>query len=193
MAMRVLILLSLVLHFTTAGAVTIHRSFVSREVGSGAAGAIIPVDKRVADAVDKARETKRITGKVTKVSDGDTIWVTPAGGMKVKVRLDRIDAPESDQPYGKESAKALKDLIFGKEVRIEYAKTDQYGRILGIVYLGAEDINLKMVREGHAWHYAYFDKTPAYNEAEKTAKNQKSGLWAGMNPINPYQWRKSHK
>lgn len=143
--------------------------------------------------MDKARETKRITGKVTKVSDGDTIWVTPAGGMKVKVRLDRIDAPESDQPYGKESAKALKDLIFGKEVRIDYAKKDQYGRILGIIYLGAEDINLKMVRESHAWHYAYFDKTPAYNEAEKTAKNQKSGLWAGVNPLNPYQWRKSHK
>ena len=46
---------------------------------------------------------KEITGKVTRVSDGDTVWVSDSLGRH-KVRLNRIDAPESDQPYGKESA-----------------------------------------------------------------------------------------
>ena len=41
-----------------------------------------------------------ITGRVSRVSDGDTVWVTDAARLKHKVRLDRIDAPEKDQPWG---------------------------------------------------------------------------------------------
>ena len=87
-----------------------------------------------------------ITGKVTRVSDGDTIWVMDAVKLKYKVRLDRIDAPEKNQPWGKESASLLKSWIFGKDVRVEYAKRDRYGRILGVVYEGTNDVNLAMVR-----------------------------------------------
>ena len=91
-----------------------------------------------------------LTGKVTRVSDGDTIWVTDAAKLKYKVRLDRIDAPEKDQPWGKESAAFLKSWIFGKDVRVEYAKRDRYGRILGVVYEGTNDVNSAMVRTGNA-------------------------------------------
>ena len=45
-----------------------------------------------------------IVGRVMRVSDGDTVWVTDAAKLKHKVRLNRIDAPEKDQPWGKESA-----------------------------------------------------------------------------------------
>ena len=103
------------------------------------------------------RKTLAIVGKVTRVSDGDTIWVH-AGLLRYKVRLNCIDAPESNQPYGKESAAHQKPLIFGKEVRVEYETTDRYGRILGIVFLGDTDINLQMVRDGCAWHCSHFDK-----------------------------------
>lgn len=133
---------------------------------------------------------REITGKVTRVSDGDTVWVTDESG-KHKVRLNRIDAPESDQPFGKESTAHLKSLIGGRDVRVEYEKLDQYGRILGIIYLGGTDINLQMVRDGCAWHYKHFDNTPAYAEAERAARAAKRGLWAVPNPTNPYEWRKS--
>ena len=136
--------------------------------------------------------SREITGKVTRVSDGDTVWVSDSLGRH-KVRLNRIDAPESEQPFGKESAAHLKSLIGGKTVRVEYSTTDQYGRILGIIYLGETDINLQMVRDGCAWHYKHFDKTPAYAEAEREARTAKRGLWAADNPINPHQWRKSKR
>ena len=126
-----------------------------------------------------------LEGKVTKVSDGDTIWVG-----RVKIRLDRIDAPESDQEYGKESAKHLRDLILGKDVKVEYEKRDRYGRVVGLVYLGGKDVNLEMVATGNAWHYSHFDKTPAYAEAQKSAREQNLGLWENPNPINPFEWRK---
>ena len=135
------------------------------------------------------RKTLVIVGTVTRVSDGDTIWAH-TGLSRYKVRLSRIDAPESNQSYGKESAAHLKFLVFGKEVRVEYETTDKYGRILGIVFLGDTDINLQMVRNGCAWHYSNFDKTPAYVSAEREAQTAKRGLWATTNLINPYYWRR---
>ena len=81
----------------------------------------------------------------------------------------------------------------GKTVRVAYTNTDQYGRILGIIYLGETDINLQMVKDGCAWHYKHFDKTPAYAEAERAARDAKRGLWASPDPVNPYQWRKAKR
>ena len=185
-----------------SAAVTIHRSFRTREAGfgfgTGTAGVVYPVDAKIDKAIDEARQkeaekTKVIIGRRTKVSDGDTIHVVTDGNVKFKVRLDRIDAPEKDQPYGKESTAYLASLIRGKTVRVEWVKKDQYGRVLGIIYLDKTDINLKMVETGNAWHYSYFDKTPAYIAAESAAKEQKLGLWASDNVVSPYEWRKNKR
>ncbi|MDP3310892.1 MAG: thermonuclease family protein, partial [Polaromonas sp.] len=47
-------------------------------------------------------------GTVTRVSDGDTLWVRPAaGGKPLKVRIDGIDAPEICQAGGRAARKAL--------------------------------------------------------------------------------------
>ena len=136
-----------------------------------------------------------LVGKVTRVSDGDTVWVTDASGKKEKIRLDRIDAPESQQEYGSEATKALTRLVGNQKVRVEYEKRDQYGRILGIIYATTNgvanvDINLVMVATGNAWHYSYFDKTKAYADAEKAAREAKRGLWSKPRPVNPYEFRK---
>ena len=127
------------------------------------------------------------------MNDGDTVWVTDAAKLKHKVRLDRIDAPEKDQPWGGESAAVLKEWVFAKDVRVEYEKRDQYGRILGIVFNGTNDVNLAMVRNGNAWHYSHFDRTPEYAAAEAEARAARRGLWAQDNPVNPYQWRRTHR
>ena len=167
------------------GARTFHRSFrngypaewnISKEKAEDSFsiknGSVTYSDGK--GTVVKTSATREISGKVTRVSDGDTVWVSTGHGRH-KVRLNRIDAPESDQPYGKESAAHLKSLIGGKQVRVEYEKLDQYGRILGIIFLGETDINLQMVKNGCAWHYKHFDKTPAYAEAERAARDAKRG------------------
>ena len=138
---------------------------------------------------------KTLEGEVTRVSDGDTIWVKGIGeqGKGVKVRLDRIDAPESKQDYGFEAKEYLNGRIGGKTVKVEWEKKDQFGRILGIVYIDGTDINLEMVATGNAWHYAHFDQTPEYAEAEKSARAARLGLWADESPINPYDFRQGRK
>ena len=101
------------------------------------------------------------------------------------------------QPFGKDAQQYLAKLILGKEVCVMWQKRDQYGRILGIVYAGEggvkSDLNLRLVKEGYAWHYSYFDQTPEYIAAEKEARAAKRGLWAAPDPVNPYQWRKAHR
>lgn len=185
-----------------AAGVTVHRSF-----RGGYPAAVSEARQNAAEkgssvgAIRISSRTKvvafqKIVGKVTRVSDGDTVWVTDAAG-KHKIRLDKIDAPESDQPFGKESTQFLKDLIYGKEVEVHWAEKDRYGRLLGIIYLkhdkGVVEVNLTMVKNGCAWHYSYHDNTPAYAEAEKDARNNRRGLWTAEAPINPYQWRKAKR
>ena len=196
----------------SASAVTIHRSFRTREAGfgfgTGTAGVAYTVDARIDKAIDEARQkeaekVKVVIGLCTKVIDGDTIRVVTGGNVRFKVRLERIDAPESDQPYGKEATDYLAKLIKGRTVRVEWVKKDRYGRILGIVYYdqpgnpnskpNRQDINLTMVSTGNAHHFKYFDQTPAYAAAESAAKEKKLGLWAAENPIEPYEWRRSKR
>ena len=136
-----------------------------------------------------AASGKTLEGKVTRVADGDTIRVTD-GERRYQVRLERIDAPESRQDYGYEATVYLDKRIGGKTVKVEWQKKDPYGRILGIVYLDGVDINLEMVATGNAWHYAHFDQTPEYAEAEKSARAARLGLWAGESPISPYDFRR---
>ena len=196
----------------SAPAVTIHRSFRTREAGfgcgTGTAGVAYPVDARIDKAIDEARQkeaekVKVVIGLCTKVIDGDTIHVVTGGNVRFKVRLERIDAPESDQPYGKEATDYLAKLIKGRTVRVEWVKKDRYGRILGIVYYdqpgnpnskpNRQDINLTMVSTGNAWHYKFYDKTTSYAEAEKEAREKKLGLWVDPDPVEPYQFRKMKK
>ena len=135
-----------------------------------------------------------IKGKVVAVTDGDTITVLDEMDKgNFKIRLDKIDAPEKNQAFGNKAKQFLSSLIFGKQVSIRYKAVDRYGRILGVIYCDGAEINLVMVQNGYAWHYSYYDKTPAYIQAEKQARADKKGLWADPNPVNPYKFRKMKK
>ena len=135
-----------------------------------------------------------IIGKVIDVSDGDTITVLDEMDKgNFKIRLDKIDAPKRTQPFGSKAKQFLSSLIFGRQVSIRFKAVDRYGRILGVIYCDGAEINLVMVQNGYAWHYSYYDKTPAYIQAEKQARADKKGLWADPNPVNPYKFRKMKK
>ena len=93
-----------------------------------------------------------LTGRVVGVSDGDTITVLSAERVRNRIRLQGIDAPESGQAFGSVSKRTLSDLVFGQTVVVRFDKQDRYGRILGVVFLGSQDINLEMVSATkHLW------------------------------------------
>ena len=135
-----------------------------------------------------------IRGRVIAVSDGDTITVLDEMDQgKFKIRLDKIDAPEKKQPYGNKAKQFLSSLVSGRQVSVRFREIDRYGRMIGIIFCGGTEINLEMVRKGFAWHYARYDRSAAYIEAEKQARREKKGLWADKTAINPHEFRKMQR
>ncbi len=70
-----------------------------------------------------------ITGKVVKVSDGDTVHVLDAHRKLHKIRLAGIDAPETGQAYGRKAKNRLLQLVAGELVEVEWNKRDKYKRM----------------------------------------------------------------
>lgn len=115
------------------------------------------------------------------------------------VKLDGVDAPEPDQPSGKEARQSLLELLKGKEVTvIDY--TDR-GESRGVwLFLDGKCVNLELVRKGLAWPVA--PAVPEYQRPEEAgqmaatlaeAKAGKRGIWKEENPIPPWEWRKRHE
>ena len=128
---------------------------------------------------------------VPRIVDGDTLVIN-----NTKVRLEGIDAPETDQlcldAEGKKwdcgiSARNLLDKrIGGRSVNCADKGQDRYGRTLAICYVGAVDVNAWMVREGLA--LAYIQYSNAYIREEAESRAARRGMWAGAF-IAPWQWR----
>jgi endonuclease YncB( thermonuclease family) len=43
--------------------------------------------------------------------------------------------------------------VAGKDVKVELKDTDRYGGRIGVVRLGETNVNVKLVRDGWAWHF----------------------------------------
>lgn len=136
-----------------------------------------------------------LNSPVLDVHDGDTITVNHAGVIR-NVRLDGIDAPELDQPFGDESRLALSNLILNKSVTVSYAKTDQYDRIIGSVFTGdCTHVNLRQVQKGMAWFYVAYQcelskaSRDQFQAAQDAAKAAGLGLWAQDQAQAPWVYR----
>jgi endonuclease YncB( thermonuclease family) len=82
-----------------------------------------------------------LTGRVVRVTDGDTIVVLDSANTQHKIRLQGIDAPERKQAFGTKSKEHLSDSVAGRFVVVDYNKRDRYERILGKVLLSNQDMN----------------------------------------------------
>ena len=140
-------------------------------------------------SIARAGEPQSICCKVVGVTDGDTVRVL-IDSREVRVRLEGIDAPESKQPYGTQSKTALSELVFGKDVRLVVSGKDRYGRTLGTLFVGEQNVNLQMVRDGMAWHYKRFNHDETMAGAEREAREGRKGLWQDASPIAPWEWRR---
>ena len=143
-----------------------------------------------------------LTGRVTHVYDGDTVSLR-VGGQDHRVRLQGIDAPEYDQPFGDAAKRHLSHLVLDREVRLEMTGKDRYGRLLGKLWVQPADCrdcgktldaNLAMLTVGLAWWYRFYkdEQSPEdqgrYEFAEYEAQAKKAGLWQDDNPKPPWDW-----
>ena len=144
-------------------------------------------------------QAETLSGRVVRVTDGDTIVVLGANKTQHKIRLQGIDAPERGQAYGTKSKEYLSDLVAGKYVVVNYSERDRYQRILGKVLLSDQDVNLEQVEAGMAWHYKKYQSEQSssdrvkYADAEREARRLKLGLWRDADPVPPWEYRQAKR
>jgi endonuclease YncB( thermonuclease family) len=129
------------------------------------------------------------TGRVVKVTDGDTLTVL-ISRKQIRVRLDGIDAPERGQAFGKRSQQSLAQLCAAKAAEVIERGTDRYGRTIGRVTCAGIEANSEQVRRGMAWAFKrYVPIGSALYELETYARLRRLGLWADAKPVAPWEWR----
>ncbi|KAB1469114.1 thermonuclease family protein [Cronobacter sakazakii] len=128
--------------------------------------------------------------KVIRVLDGDTIDII--ADKKYRIRFADIDAPEKAQNFGMEAQRFLSQKIQGAIVNVTVKTSDKYGRFIGVVYLGEENINRLMVDNGAAWVYRAYCKDEILYSLEMNARMQKKGLWSNNLAQPPWKYRLSH-
>lgn len=131
-----------------------------------------------------------VTGVAT-ISDGDTISIE-----ETRIRLNGIDAPETDQVCLNEAEKtyacgtaareALVPLLHDRTVTCTGDEIDRYDRRIMTCFVGETDINAAMVAGG--WALAFRRYADIYVGEEQAARARQAGLWSGAF-IAPWDWR----
>ena len=134
---------------------------------------------------------KALTGFVSHVTDGDTLWVRPASGSPVQVRIQGLDAPEICQPFGLQARDALAARVLHRPVRVSTRARDMYQRSVGSVSLEGQDVGAWLVAGGFAWSARYRGRPGPYAPEEAQARRHRIGLWA-TSAVEPRAFRRRH-
>jgi endonuclease YncB( thermonuclease family) len=166
-----------------------------RELGAGIDG----VPSRSRTAWNRTPPGGLATGVTVsgraRIVDGDSLEISGDS-----IRLFGIDAPERyqdcrngagrDYPCGRAAARALHAAIAGRPVTCAAVDRDRYDRDVALCTADGRDLSETMVRTGQAIDLVQYSRG-RYAAAEREARAQKRGLWAGsFDP--PAEWRRRH-
>ncbi|MFD2670803.1 thermonuclease family protein [Marinicrinis sediminis] len=136
------------------------------------------------------------TQLVTRVVDGDTMKVM-VDGKEETVRLLLVDTPESVhpnkpvQPFGLEASAYAKDMLEGKEVRLELdvSERDKYGRLLVYMWLDEHRMFNEMLLEQGLARVAYIyppnvKYVDPFRAIQREAQRKEAGIWSLENYVS---------
>jgi endonuclease YncB( thermonuclease family) len=159
-------------------------------------------------AVEKPHdETLRVP--VLKIFDGDGFltrlsYPGQLGERDLVVRFGFTDAPEMDQPGGKEAKAFLEALIGNRWVDLVVLLkmdtggiVDRYGRMVCVPYLCEpihserfRNIELEMVLNGWSWVLDRYGPDERYFEALEDAQRNRRGIWASEGNVHPWEHKR---
>ena len=132
--------------------------------------------------------------QVVSVTDGDDLVVRvdepgwpEIDGAHWRVRVWGIDAPEWNQPYGRE-AKAELERLCSNGFSLEVIEQDFYHRYVGVLRFHSansatskrDTVNRRMVLSGLAYWYRHYaeEETIGLRAAEQEARQARRGVWS---------------
>lgn len=133
-------------------------------------------------------------GRVVSVTDGDTFKAKLQGAV-MKFRMADIDAPELDQPYGREARARLAAAMDGKDVVMLLVDNDPYGRLVVHVWIANLHINREVMALGGAWYDREYAHDDCLYQVENESRTAKRGLWKLPleERVEPWIWRESKR
>jgi micrococcal nuclease len=145
-------------------------------------------------ATAQAAPLQQIDGTVTRVSDGDTLWLRPDDRARkpFRLRLVGLDAPEICQAHGAAARAALESWVLGRRVSLRRHAVDDHGRPLGTLWLDGHDVGARLVAAGHAWSARFRGDPGPYAAEEAAARAARRGLFAARDPELPRDFRRRH-
>ena len=145
-------------------------------------------DEGAEESAAPAAPGERVSARVLRVVDGDTIEVSIDGTVE-DVRYIGVDTPESVKPgepvqcFGHEAAALNERLVAGRTVslRFDAELRDVYGRLLAYVFTGPRLVNAELVRRGYARTLTIppnDSRAQLFSRLERRAGRLGRGLWA---------------
>jgi micrococcal nuclease len=156
-------------------------------------GACFALVTLAAGAQDSSHQDEVYSARVSRVFDGDTVWVKPlAGGPYRKLRLEGIDAPEICQRGGEASRDVLAQRVLNQVVEVRVRAQDDYGRGVARIVHQGDDVAAWLVTNGQAWSYRWRRSPGPFAEEEAVARNSKRGVFKDAAAELPRDFRKRH-
>lgn len=126
---------------------------------------------------------ERLETTVSRITDGDTVNISPEVRGNGIVRLIGVDTPERGEPLYEDAAAFARENLEGESVSLELdaEEVDVYGRLLAYVYLpDGTMFDEVLVRRGYA-QVATFPPNTRYlerfEEAQEEAREAERGIW----------------
>src|ERR1700741_3131743 len=126
--------------------------------------------------------------RVVDVIDGSTVIVETQSKTKLVVKCQATAVPQPSEPYADSSKQRFSNLVLRQIVAVEYMERNEYGHLLGTIFLNGEDVCLDQIAAG----FAQFDpqapndikpsRRELYAGSEERARNGGTGVWATSSP-----------
>ncbi|EGW54421.1 thermonuclease family protein [Candidatus Endoriftia persephonae] len=127
-----------------------------------------------------AETSASITGQVIAVESGNQLHLSTQDGRQRIILLAHIEPPTTSHSANN-ARKLLQTLVAGRFVTVIYSSLMPDGALLGTLFHGGAEINLRMVQAGLARFVPDSTLDPAharrYRQAESRARQYGMGIW----------------
>ena len=134
---------------------------------------------------------RSITCVATGVLNGNLFQCVDFNNKTHLVKMADMEAPELEQPYGREAKNYLKSNIYNRKITVKIRGNSGKDMLRGELYFEKKNLNREMIRLGLSWSDRN-NGDSLYRRLENEAHSNGTGLWSDFSAEYPADFRKKH-